>query len=35
MPLLQKAIEPRWSPFTEGSRDFHKHPEDWRPYMWV
>ncbi len=34
MPLLQRPKEPRWWPFTLTAWD-GKHPERWRPYLWV
>lgn len=35
MPLLTQPKKPRWWPFSESSRNFDKHPESWRPYLWT
>lgn len=34
MKLANKPIEPRWWPFSLSSFD-GKHPEHWKPYLWV
>lgn len=35
MELLSNPKKPRWWPFTESSRNFEKHPEDWHQYLWT
>ncbi|MFB6263551.1 MAG: HNH endonuclease, partial [Bradymonadaceae bacterium] len=35
MTLDSDPERPQWWPFTEGSDNFEKHPETWRPYLWT
>jgi len=35
MSLNNEPRKPRWWPFSASSINIDKHPENWRPYLWV